>query len=130
MTTHHLPNGRSIEMVKFHLEETYAGVYEGSRETASSYILRDLREQVTHLLPPAKPLLIVHPRQSELPRWLCVAKFNSYSGAHADFMDAGSRLYVCWFTDDTSQSLAQMVEAILPEIYWEKFAEDYDMMDF
>ncbi len=125
-----LRSGRAIKMVRLAVEETYSGVLEGSRETASGYIRKELHDRAAGMLPPARPLAIVDDYAAELPRWLCVGLFNSYSGARTEDIDAGSRLYACWFMEDTAENLEDEILRALDQIIWEKQAEDYDMMDF
>lgn len=119
-----LPSGRSVDLLCWIIEGTYAGVYEGSRETASQYIRESLHEKVSRILPPGKPLFVIEPPQGELPRWLCVAGFESMSGVldHSD--DTYSRLFVCWFMEDTGRSLDEVIEAVLKRVDWDDYAED------
>jgi hypothetical protein len=130
MGRHHLPNGREVYLSRFAIAPTYAGVREGSPETASPHILEQLPERAGRVLSPAKPLVIVPPSQMPLPEWLCVAELGSRSGTRQTDPDYRSRLYVCWFAGDTGRSIDTMVEAVLPHLDWEQAAEDYDIMDF
>ena len=130
MGLHHLPNGREVSVSRIVIAPTYAGVLEGSPETASPHILERLREKAARILSPAEPLVIVCPARMPLPNWLCIAQFDSRHGVRETNPDYNSRLYVCWFAADTSQSIDAMIEAILPHLDWEHAAEDYDITDF
>lgn len=119
MGQHHLPNGREVYLSRFAMAQTYAGELEGSAETNSPHILERLPEQAAWVLSPAKPLAIVPASKMPLPNWLCVAELESWRGARQTDSDYHSRLYGCWFADDTAQSIDAMVEAVLPHLDWE-----------
>ena len=124
-----LPDGRAIQLVSLSVEQTYSGVMEGSRETASVYIREDLYRRIARHIPNSKPLLLDDYR-SELPHWLCMGLFKSYSGARNTDIDAASQLWVVWFMEDNIASLEDGIRQILPRIDWKNWAEDYDLMDF
>lgn len=130
MGTHRLPNGRQVHLNRLKLVGTYSGCLEGSAKTISKVIRESLSERVMEVLPPARPLAIVDPPPGELPRWLCVAELESRDGVKHSDPDYNSRLYVCFFTADTTKSVDAMIESILPHVDWEKMAEDYSIMDF
>ena len=130
MGQYRLPDGREVRLSRFTIAGTYAGVMEGSPETAGPHILRRLPEQAARMLPPATPMVVVAPPRMPLPEWLCVAEFGSRRGARQTDPDYSSRLCACWFVADTSQGIDAMVEAILPHLDWDRLAEDYGMMDF
>ncbi len=130
MKRHRFPNGREVYLSRFAIAPTYAGLLEGSAEAASPNILERLPQQAARMLSPAKPLVIVPPSKMPLPGWLCVAEMDSRRGARQTDPDYSSRLYVCWFADDTDRSIDAMVDSVLPHLDWERDAEDYDIMDF
>ena len=130
MGRHRLQNGREIYLERFSIAGTFAGMLEGSPETASPYILEGLPEHAARILSPANPLVVVPPPRMPLPGWLCVAQFGSHRGARETDPDYSSRLYACWFADDTARSIDLMVKAVLPYLDWERLAEDYDIMNF
>jgi hypothetical protein len=109
---------------------TYSGVLEGDRISASLYIRKDLSERAARILPPGHPLAVVEPPKGELPDWFCVAELESPNSVQNTGPDFQSRLYVCWFMENTARSLDEVIEAILPQIDWEGLAEDYDIMRF
>ena len=129
MSQFHLANGRNVNLSRFALASTYIGVMEGSPETASKYILEQISDYASRLLPPAQPLVVVPTSEMPLPRWLCVAKLGS-EGTQLNDPDYRSFLYVCWFTNDTVRSIDAMIEEILPYLDWEQNAQDYDIMEF
>lgn len=124
-----LPKGRQVQLTRFALASTYIGVMEGSPETASKYILGQISEHASRLLPPAKPLVVVPTFKIPLPKWMCVAKLSSEGTQQYD-PDYRSFLYACWFTYDTNRSIDSMIEEILPYLDWEQNAQDYNIMDF
>jgi hypothetical protein len=130
MGRHRLPDGREVYLSRFSITPTYAGALGGGPEAASPHILQRLAEQAAEALAPAKPLVAVPTPRVPLPGWLCVAELGSRKGARQTDPDYGSRLYVCWFAEDTARSIDAMVEAILPHLDWDWTAEDYDIMDF
>jgi len=130
MSNYHLPNGREIDLVRWNIVGTYSGILEGSKEYASQVVRENLPEMVTQIMPPGHPLAVIGPPIGELPRWLCIAELESLSGVHNTDADFNSRLYVCWFMEDTARRLDEAIESILPLIDWEKLAEDYDIMNF
>jgi hypothetical protein len=125
-----LPSGREVFLCRFAIAPTYAGVLEGTTETASRYIVERLADHAVRVLAPAKPLVVVPPTAMPLPEWLCVAELASRRGARHTGPDYSSRLYVCWFAEDTARGIDAMVEAVLPHLDWDRVAEDYDIMDF
>lgn len=129
MSRYRLANGREVTLSRFALASTYMGVMEGSPETASKYIMGQIAEEASRLLPPAKPLVVVPPSEMPLPKWMCVAALGS-KGAQQNDPDYRSHLSVCWFTDNTDRSIDAMLEEILPHLDWERNAQDYDIMDF
>jgi hypothetical protein len=134
MFSYQLPDGRSIDLMGFRLEDTYSGVLEGSRETASQYIREGLPERIAKILPPGNPLVVIAYSKGELPPWLCVDQFESFNGRRTAYPASGSRLYVCWFLEDTLRDLDAEIKLILPKIDWEGLAEnftsDFDPDDF
>ena len=125
-----LPYGRKIDLVRWNMVGTYSGVLEGDRISASSHIREDLTDMVANIMPPGHPLAVIEPPSGELPSWLCVAELESLESIHNNGPDYASRLYVCWFMEDTAWSLDEEIESIIPQLDWERLAEDYDIMDF
>jgi hypothetical protein len=130
MGDYQLLNGRKISLVRWNIVGTFSGILEGDRISASSFILKNLAERAARIIPPGKPLAVVEPPKGELPHWLCLAEFESSVGVHTSEPDFNSRLYVCWFMEDTVRNLDEVIESILPQINWESLAEDYDIMSF
>ena len=130
MGRHRLQSGREVFLSRFAMAPTYAGVLEGTPETASPYILEWVAEDAARVLPPAAPLVVLPPPSMPLPGWLCVAELGSHRGARQTDPSYNSLLYVCWFADDTTQSIDALVESVLPHLDWEQAAADYDIMDF
>ncbi len=128
--THRLPNGREVYLVRFKMVGTYSGFLEGSPKTISHVVREGLAERAASVLPPARPLAIVPAPAGDLPPWLCVAELESRHGVRHTDPDYNSRLYACWFAENTAQSVDAMVEAALPHLNWELNAEDDDIMDF
>ncbi len=128
MGVHRLANGREVSLERLVLAPTYAGLLAGSPERATPGILEGAAERAASLLSPADPLTVVFDGRSPLPEWFCVAKLHSRRGALTNDSDYSSRLFVCWFTDNTTQSIDTMIEALLPHLDWENEADDYDMM--
>jgi hypothetical protein len=125
-----LPCGREIFLSRFAIAPTYTGVLEGTPKTASPYILKLVADFAAQVLPPAVPLVVVPHTTMPLPGWLCVAELGCLRGARQSDPDYSSRLYVCWFTDSTSQSIDAMVEPTLCHLNWTQTAYDYNIMDF
>lgn len=117
-------------MIRFTMVGTYAGALEGSAIAVSQVVRESLSERAADLLPPGRPLAIVSPPAGELPQWLCVAQLESGDGVHNTDPDYSSRLYACWFMNDTARSLDAVLDSVLPHLDWERLAEDYDIMNF
>lgn len=130
MGQHRLPDGCAVSLVRFTMAGTYSGCLEGSASAASQAVRESLSERAADLLPPGRPLAVVGPPSGELPRWLCVAQLESRRAVHHTDPDYNSRLYVCWFMDDTTRSLDAVIDSILPHVDWDQVAEDYDIMNF
>ncbi len=121
---------RQISLVRWNMIGTYSGVLEGSKKTASRYFRKNIQQRASRLLDPSRPLAIIDSHEVELPNWFCVAELESSSGVHTNNSDFNSRLYVCWFMDNTDKSLDEIIESIIPQIDWDGLAENYDIMDF
>lgn len=130
MGQHVLTSGRVVSLVRFTMVGTYSGIMEGSLEAASQRVRETITEQAADLLPPCRPLVVIDPPLGELPQWICVAHLDSRSGVRHNDADYNSRLYACWFMDDTTQSLDAVLDSVVARIDWDGVAEDYDMMDF
>jgi len=122
-----LPSGRSIGIKRWIMVGTYSGQYEGSRHEVSLYIRKEISERVKRILAPGDPLAIIEPPKGVLPPWFCVAQLESPDSAHSPDPDYFSGLYVCWFMEDTSRNLDEIIESIMPLIDWDGLAEDYPM---
>lgn len=130
MFDYRLPNGRKVGLVRWNMVGTYADILEGDRISASPYIRKDLTNRAARILPPGHPLAVVEPPKGELPRWLCVAELESPVGVHNTEPDFNSRLYICWFMENTARSMDKVIDSILSHVDWERMAEDYDIMNF
>ncbi|HMN60801.1 MAG TPA: hypothetical protein PJ988_10580 [Anaerolinea sp.] len=122
-----MPDGRPVGLKRLIIRDTYADFLEGTREIASRYIREELPEMAARLLPPGQPLCFVDLGQAELPPWMCLAELDSPDGAKGNGQDTNSRLFVCWFMDNTAMSLDAMIWVVLKGIDWERYAEDYDL---
>jgi hypothetical protein len=127
MSTYRLPNGREVFLVRWKMVRTYSGWLEGSPKAISNWMRKNLPKLAAEMLPPGHPLAVIGPPKGELPRWLCLVELESPRGIHNADPDFNSRLFVCWFMADTARSLDEIIEALLPELDWEKLAEDYDL---
>jgi hypothetical protein len=125
--SYRLANGREVYLDCWIMVGTYAGALCGSPATLSPGLRQHVATWAADLLPPAQPLVAIEAPAGELPDWFCVARLRSLQGARTTDPDYASRLYVCWFTGDTSQRLDAMIEALLPHLDWERRAEDYDV---
>lgn len=126
MKTYHLGHSRGIKLTRWTIADTYSDFIEGSRETISVHIRKELAQRAARFMEPATPLAVIEPAPGVLPDYFCVANFVSYSPAHSDDDMSGSHLYVCWFINDTSKSLDEIIESILPLIDW-NLSEDFDL---
>ena len=127
MYDYEIAYGRLVGLKRMMIVDTYAGMYEGTMESASRYIRGELTERAARLLPPAKPIYVVDPGGAELPQWMVVAEFESSDGVHGDDADVCSRLTVCWFLENMSRRIDDMIWIVLKKVDWEKYAEDFDL---
>jgi len=101
-----LLNGRKVTLSRLYMREAYSGVIEGTHETASRYILEEISHKVKKIMPPGSPLVLIEENVKALPQLEWIAEFTSYQAVKRDDLDYGSRLYVCWFTEDVYESLS------------------------
>ena len=126
-----LRTGRTVRMVRLYVDETYAGLLEGTPLAATPHIVARLRDHVRRVLPPGQPLQIIRPESAALPPHRLVAELESRRGVRTSDPDWASRLFICWFVDDPgSVSIDALVQAVLPSVDWEAQAEDFDVMLF
>lgn len=124
------PQGREIYLGELSVKYTYEGVLEGSAETASKYMLEDIKGAFKN--PNWLPVFVIIPDAFPLPSRTWLAIFRSNRGVKKDDPDFSSRLAVRWFTDSTAydQSINDLIRSILPLFDWDQHAEDWDIMDF
>jgi hypothetical protein len=120
------PDGREVQVTRVLARGTYSGCLEGTPETLSPHIFNNLPDSVACDLSPGKPLIVIRPSELPLLPLLWVAELESHRGVRTDDPDYGSKLFVCWFTDDLSASILDMMRSLLPSLDWEANAEDYD----
>lgn len=125
-----MSSGHEVKLSRLYMKETYSGVIEGTPETASRYILEEISHQIKKIMPPGSPLVLIEENVKALPQLEWIAEFTSYQAVERDDLDYGSRLYVCWFTEEVYKSLRETIEGILSNIDWDKSAEDYDYLTF
>ena len=122
-----LGSGRAVRLVRFYLDHTYAGVLEGNSVVATPYILGRLHEDVSRILPPGRPLVIIKPDAAALPAYRLIAHFESARGARTHDPDWGSRLFACWFVDELDDaSIGDLARSTLPALDWDAQAADFD----
>jgi hypothetical protein len=123
-----LRSGRTVRLVRFYVDETYAGLLEGTPLAAAPHILARVRDHVRRALPPGRPLLIIRPETAALPHRRLVVELESRRGVRTTDPDWASRLFICWFVDDPgSVSIDALVQSVLPSIDWEAQADDFDV---
>jgi hypothetical protein len=126
-----LESGRKVRLVRLYVDETYAGVIEGTPATATPHVLARIPEHVRRVMPPGQPLLIIRSEPAALPQHRLVAELESRRGVRTSDPDWGSRLFICWFVDDpASESIDALVQSVLPTIDWEAQADDFDVTLF
>ena len=130
-TSYGLRSDRIVELVRLHVDKTYAGLLEGTPAVATPHVLAGAHEDVARLLSPGQPLLIIHDGTTELPSYRLIAEFESHPGVNTTDPDWGSRLFVCWFVDEPGDtSINALVQSVLPSVNWEAHAEDFDITLF
>ena len=132
MTTLQLTSGRTVYLLQLSIVYTYAGVLEGSRATATEHISNSLSDRVRDIAHLNAPLYIIPPSTSPLPDYLWITEFLSNEAVHHKDPDYASELSVCWFSDQSAFDLKlnDFIRATIADIDWNKYAVDYDIMDF
>jgi hypothetical protein len=110
-----LADGRAIELRKLTLSETYAGVLEGTRESASRRMLERLDDDAQ-----SRSLQVIGQR-TPLASYRCEAYFMS---------EMSSRLWVTWFADEVPDSIGLLLAPLRDAISWKVHAHEYDPCDF
>jgi len=123
-----LSTSRDVWVTDFAMRLTFSGHLEGSPETITPYIIDRLDELCARILAPAKPLVIVREKVGTLPKWCCVARFESLRAVHHDDPDYSSFLYIAWFVDDLKDSVDAMSRHAVSKVDWDRHAEDFDIM--
>lgn len=127
-------SGRKLRLDALYVEETYAGLLEGTMRRQDNLWLV---EHIGERMPRAwgkRVLHVIRPEQLSDPdtgsaEWLPPAVF--FAWLNSDSIDKeweGSELVVVWFgTLDAEESIAKQLEAALCEVPWESLAKDYDI---
>src|SRR5687768_13982792 len=97
---HVLRSGRTVRMVRLYVDETYAGLLEGTPLAATPHILACTGDHIRRVLPRGQPLLIMRPETAALPQHRLVAELESRRGVRTSDPDWASKLFICWFVDD------------------------------
>src|SRR5687767_10511338 len=96
-TRYRVGSGRIVELVRMHVDRTYAGLLEGIPALATPHILARTHEDAARLVTPGRPLLIIRDDDAgELPPWRLIAELESRRGVGTADPDWASRLFVCW----------------------------------
>ena len=126
-TRYRLSPDRTVELVRMHVDRTYAGLLEGTRAAATPHVLAATHEDVARLLPPGRPLLIIRDGTSELPPYRLIAELQSRRAVSTTDPDWASRLFICWFVEELEgASIDALVQSVLRSVNWETHAEDFD----
>jgi len=124
-----LESGREVFLKRLRIDGTFAGHMEGSPESVSRYVLKNTPSDVQRDMRPGQPLVVVPPDKMPLPDYRFIAEFESRRGVKHTDPDYSSRLFVCWFQDDLSRSMDQVISDVLKLVDWDASAEDFDIMD-
>ncbi|GEM_PF-5069984 len=122
-----LADGRTISLNHLSIHSTYAGLMEGSIEDGARIILRNLGDG-SHQKNEPKALITIIPKSLPLPGYTWVAMLSSRSPARTDNSDYMSKMWVQWYTERLDQSVDAEINAVLPLIDWNAYAEDYDFV--
>ncbi len=123
-------NDRAVTLISLNISSTYAGVCEGTLETASKSILKRLREESESSAGSQMPLVVVKPQNIPLPDYKVVASFDSRRGVQTTDCMFRSQLSICSFIESTDETIDQIAQALLSHVDWNAHAADYDIMDF
>ena len=132
MSEYKTAKGRVVYLSEVSISSTYAGQREGSPETISRHILKDLSARLKEMVPGDIPVLSLSTGSFPLPPYLWIAKFSSRQGVKNIDPDFNSELAVCWFADGTAfdKSVNDIIVAQLARFDWDLHATDYDITDF
>jgi hypothetical protein len=134
-----------IEVVlsKFAYEDTYEGILEGNPDAINAYILRKRVPTLAanklfgcstadgiplYIRQPGKRTS-PHARDWQFPRYVCFAllecqKLQESPGPDEEFI-LGSRVAYCWFTDDVSKPISEIMAAGIEPFDWNAVAENW-----
>ncbi len=123
-----LSSGHAVVLMRLVLNQTYGGLLEGTLETASRYIRRNLQERTRQAFPYVEGVAIVDDGGGTLPHLQWMALFECGKPVRTDHPDYASRLVVCWFTNRLPADMKTMLEHVLAHLEWDALAEDYDII--
>ena len=103
-------------LLTFSVTSTFAGLLEGTPETASKSILRHLRM--------SSDIHLIEPASGRLSRFRFEARLESQHGVLETDPDYVSRLRLVWFSDKLDRSIDAVVLEMLHAADWEKVAID------
>jgi hypothetical protein len=115
----HLPSGRAVELIGFHLEPAWAY----SSEPPQLLV----REVARRLYPNECPVIVGHPEHAEGPAFLCVTYLFSDSPARSDRPRNSSWLLLCGLVERIDKGVRGIVCELLSQVDWEACATD-DLM--
>ena len=132
-----------VVVSKFGFQRTYEGILEGNPKSINTFILKKrIPTLAAHKLfgynkPDGIPLYIrqpderkpEHPEDWQFPRYVCFAllegpKVEGPPNPDDDWT-LGSRVAYCWFTDDVSKPISEIVAAGLEPFDWNAVAQNW-----
>jgi hypothetical protein len=121
--------GRWVTVEECYISQSTLGVLAGSMETIRRHLIEEINVNKIHL---AKPV------PDELPNFLFKVHLVSgpisdegsgvtdpISGREIPHYD-GSKLVVCWLSNDITTSLPELIKRETRSIEWNKYAEDFN----
>lgn len=131
-----LTSGRAVLLTRFHMDETYGGLLEGTPHKGShDALLISMRNRMNRLWGPRatyliRPISRIGPefrpgvREVRLPHYCYHAWLSS---KRMDDKFCGSELVVIWFGErEEKLPLLGMVEQACRDVPWEEYARDCD----
>ena len=124
--------GRVIHLSTLSISGTYEGYFEGSPETISRYVLKDLTTRNARSSSGRDLVLTLPTDVFPLPPFIWTAKLTSPNGVKNTDPDFYSELTVRWFADSRAfdETINEIVASKLTLFDWDQYATDIDMMNF
>lgn len=121
----HLATGRTIQLDRLIIEDTYLEVEGGTPEERRALLLDIPYERVVAVSGDDTPFVLIDPPPGDLPALTFIGQFSSDAPVRNGKPDDCSELTICWYADALSGDLVAHVSAMVANTDWDALAGNF-----